>query len=230
MFNKGELENDLYHSKKKELLCLNSLQRSVGLLNGPGTWLLNSGFYFASTKPFLNSFLQRAEAEMNEMQNRTMINTFPFLSKTGFGIGSCWRVLGESLLLISWAKFQTPVHFREEWEGDLHVWPHAEAPALEHKNSWVVGITQCRDQQFPNRSRPWQSSAPCCCHSGCFYASDCCVLLSALQVTLTTACSSMRSPPLAKASWPIQMSMKATQTTQVRRSHSLCCPLSSEGN
>lgn len=198
------------------------------LLNGAGTWwLLNSEFSFASAKTFLNIFLQIAEAEMNEMQNRTMINTFPFLSKTRLGKGSCWRVLGESPLLISWAEFPTPVHVREEWEGDLHVWHHMQP---WHKNSWGVGITQHRDQQFPNKSRPWQSSAPCCCHSGCFYASDYCVLLPALQVTLTTASSSMRSSPLAKASWPIQMSMKATQTTQVRRSHSFCCPLSSEGN
>lgn len=183
--------------------------------------------------PFLNSFLQTADVEMNEMQNRTMISTFPFLSKTGLGKGSCWRVLSKSLLLGVHpyrAEFQTPVHFREEWEGDLHIWPHTEAPALENISSWVVGITQYRAQQFPNRLRSWQSSAPCCCHSGCFYASDCCVLLPALQMTLTTACSSMRSPPLAKASWPIQRSMKATQITQVRRSHSLCCSLSSEGS
>lgn len=204
---------------------------SVVLLNGPSMWLLNSEFHFASTKPFLNSFLQIADAEMNEMQNRTMISTFPFLSKTGIVKGHADEYHEIHSWVISCAKFQTPVHFREEWEGDLHVWLHTDAPALEHINSCrVTGITQYRAQQFPNRSRPWQSLAPRCCHSGCFYASDCCVLRPALQMTLTAACSSVRSPPLAKASWPIQMSTKATQTTQVRRSHSLCCPLSSEGS
>lgn len=58
---------------------------------------------------------------------RCKINTWPIHSHS-------WAKL--ELIKDHSGKFQKPVNLREGWEEDLHEWPHPEAPALEHINSW----------------------------------------------------------------------------------------------
>lgn len=82
-------------------------------------------------------------------------------------------------------------------------------------------------QQSPNSSGPWRLSGSCCS----FCALDGSLPWPARQTTVTTAWTSKTflSPSAARASRPLQQSMKATQSTQVSRSHSLCGALFPKG-
>lgn len=155
-----------------------------------------------------------------------MIGTFPFLSETGTSKGS--QKLGE--IRSWWYLGPNSRSAREEWAGHLHVWHCPEDPPPEHINRWVVAFTQFQAQQFASRLKPWRSWGPRFCHWGCFFASGFCVLQPAVQIPLPNASHSRGSPPRnPQKSTSTQMSIRATHSTRVSRSRSLCFPLFSEG-
>lgn len=141
-----------------------------------------------------------------------------------------WRVTEtrrDSFLVISWAKFQKPKG------GVGRTFACMTSPRRSSPRAYKQ--VSCRFCPVPGSAvckwtEAWWSSGPRFCHWGCFCASGFCVLRPVVQIPLPNASPSLRSPTnYPHISTSTHGTMRATNSTRVSRSRSLCCPLFSEG-